>query len=146
MYEWRNAPATREASLDSRTIAWDDHLRWLEASVANSARHLLIASVGGVDVGVLRFDRDEIARYTVSLYLDPRFQGLGLGGAMLLEGERYLARREPGAVSEYLAVVRPENRASVRLFEGCGYRLSQGIWHKHPQLDERDEFQRGQRS
>lgn len=129
MYRWRNHPATRGVSRDSKRIAWLDHQRWLARTLADAARCLLIGHVGNVDVGVIRFDIGADGQVEVSLYLDPGLHGLGLGAAMLRAGEVYVGLRNPRIV-EFVATVLDGNRASQRLFESGGYRWQHDVWRK----------------
>lgn len=129
MYRWRNDPVTRAVSTGSREIAWSEHRQWLEGSLVNAQRCLLVGYVGDRSVGVIRFDAQSGGNAQVSLYLDPALRGLGLGTRMLLAGERELLERTP-ATRQFVATVLPENRNSARLFESCQYRLQQGTWRK----------------
>lgn len=129
MYRWRNHPATRGVSWDSREIAWPDHLEWLSKGLTNSNRCLLIGSVGAVDVGVIRFDRVQPNEWEVSLYLDPDLHGLGLGKALLLAGEaRLCASRND--TCRFVATILESNEGSKHLFESSGYRFAGGMWRK----------------
>jgi UDP-2,4-diacetamido-2,4,6-trideoxy-beta-L-altropyranose hydrolase len=120
LHEWRNHPAVREVSLNAAPIAFADHLAWMQRVLLASDRWLLIARVGKLAVGSIRFDRLEDGRLEVSLYLDPALQGLGLGRELLLQGEQYMSRMLGNEVVIH-AVVRPGNHASSRLFESRGY-------------------------
>ena len=115
-WSWRNAPATRAVSRDSAEIAWEDHLGWFERTLADADRRLMIAEVGSVAVGVIRFDYVDAARCEVSLYLDPALHGLGLGRAMLLAAE---AAGADGR--DIVAEVLDGNIGSARLFASAGY-------------------------
>jgi UDP-2,4-diacetamido-2,4,6-trideoxy-beta-L-altropyranose hydrolase len=130
MYAWRNHPTTRVMSLNPAPIAWKDHQRWLDATLKNVERCLLVASIGSSDVGVVRFDGCADDQLEVSLYLDPALHGLSLGRSMLLAGEAYVLQRRP-ATRGFVAAVLQRNAGSMRLFESCGYHLQQGLWHKN---------------
>ena len=116
MYLWRNHPETRAVSHDAGEIAFVDHDAWLARALDDPARSLLIAQVGDVPVGVIRFDRTSDDRMVVSLYLDPALHGLGLGRAMLIAGERASADG-----LDIVAEVVEGNIGSTRLFESAGY-------------------------
>jgi len=128
MHAWRNHPSTRSLSHDSSEIAWDVHLDWLQRTLADPGRCLLVGQVGKIDVGVLRFDMATRTEARVSLYLDPALHGLGLGRRLLLAGESHLARRHGGL--RFVASVLEDNAGSRRLFQACGYRLQDGLWNK----------------
>lgn len=128
MHRWRNHPAIRATSHDSREIAWGDHADWLRRSLADPRRCLLIGHVGQLDVGVIRFDAAADDQATVSLYVDPAMHGLGLGRQLLLAGEAHWQRRYAGR--QFVASVLESNAHSRRMFESCGYHLQQGLWRK----------------
>lgn len=125
VHRWRNDPATRAASGDQSEIDLAGHLNWFAASVApSSGRHIFMGQIGGVPVGVVRFDRkdpvDQMPMYEVSIFLDPDLRGLGLGPHMLRSAEQALAADIPISL-RVQAVTRPENKASQTMFRDCGY-------------------------
>jgi UDP-2,4-diacetamido-2,4,6-trideoxy-beta-L-altropyranose hydrolase len=129
MYCWRNHPLTRQVSRDSSEIRRADHEHWLRRTLADAQRVLYVGHVGDADVGVIRFDIGEDGQSEVSLYLDPKLHGLGLGRALLRVGEAQLLLHDPRVVG-FTATVLDGNQGSMRLFESGGYRLQKGIWQK----------------
>lgn len=117
MHDWRNDPETRAVSRTSHQIGWDDHIAWVDRTLAAPDKQLMAGMIGEVPVGFIRFDMLEAGSAEVSLYLDPALHGLGLGRAMLLAGERAAA---DGV--DTLAEVLDGNTGSARLFESAGYR------------------------
>ncbi len=108
LHAWRNHPRVRQASHDPAEIPLAAHLRWLESVLRDPARLLLLAEVGGIPVGSVRFDAGSDGQYEVSLYLDPALQGLGLGlgRAVLRAGEAALTARHEGAVTVHARCAR----------------------------------------
>lgn len=127
MLAWRNDPATREMSHDGQAIAWPLHRAWLQGTLADPRRVLLLASVGTISVGVIRFDHETDDQARVSLYLDPSMHGLGLGAAMLDQGERIVLDHF-APISRFEATVLGSNVASQRMFRAAGYRQSGELW------------------
>lgn len=122
LHAWRNHPATRAVSADSREITFEAHCAWLNQTLADPQRHLLLGEIGKRPVGSIRFDRQPTAQAEVSLYLDPHLHGLGLGPHLLRAGQDWLRANAPdGATLRLLARVLPGNLASARLFETAGY-------------------------
>lgn len=120
-HAWRNHEQTRSVSRASDPIALDAHRKWLAQALIDPRRHLWIAHVGSVDVGVVRFDDDLAGRECeVSLYLDPSLHGLGLGSAVLLAGESAREAVNPKAHC-FVATVLAQNQSSRRMFERAGY-------------------------
>lgn len=119
LFDWRNAPEVRRFSRSDAPIAWDDHCRWLAATLADPRRVLLVGSAGSAPVGVVRYDISG-AKAEVSIYLVPGQSGRGLGRALLGAAERWLAARHP-EVALVDAEALAGNDASHRLFAGSGF-------------------------
>jgi RimJ/RimL family protein N-acetyltransferase len=119
IFGWRNHERVRQVSIDPNEIAWDSHQQWFHHSLGRADRVLLIASMDGVALGVLRFDTmNEIAK--VSIYLDPAKIGKGLGTEVLRDGIAWARRSLPG-ITQYQANIRENNEASIKLFEKIGF-------------------------
>jgi UDP-2,4-diacetamido-2,4,6-trideoxy-beta-L-altropyranose hydrolase len=116
---WRNHPLTRQFSVENAELEWEDHRDWWESSLAADHRNLLIAHCGGIDFGVLRFDRHG-DRATVSIYLDPSLNGLGLGSAVLRAGHAWIGLNS--AIKTLDARILRVNQQSQRSFAAAGYR------------------------
>ena len=118
IWRWRNDEGTRRASLDPSFIDLDAHRRWFLASLASDTRKIYVVVGEGRASGVVRLDlagRDA----TVSIFLDPKCQGRGLGPeALRAAGD--LARRELG-VRRLIAAIKSDNRASLSAFAKAGY-------------------------
>jgi spore coat polysaccharide biosynthesis predicted glycosyltransferase SpsG/RimJ/RimL family protein N-acetyltransferase len=131
LWQWRNDPVTRAASLSSEEVSWDDHLGWLAESLTRTDRMLLVVedpvSSGG-SVGTVRWDlrllSQGVREWEVSITVAPERRGRSLARPLLRAGEVMLAeaaRSSATGVTAYLAVVHIENGASLRLFETSGY-------------------------
>ena len=129
IHRWRNDAATRAMSHDGEEIEWETHQLWLADVLADPSRLLLIASIGDIQIGVIRFDRQSGGAAVVSLFLDPTLHGLGLGSAMLLAGERK-ACGQASCPTGFEATVIGGNTNSLRLFQSAGYRQDGARWTK----------------
>lgn len=117
LLSWRNAPAVRSASLDARPIAATTHSIWLERTLADRTRRLLIAECGPVTVGVVRFDLAPPRAY-ISVYRTTAGPpGLGL----IRQAMAWLSRHHP-EIRTTVAEVLPGNSASLAAFQGAGFR------------------------
>ena len=121
LFAWRNHPQIRAVSIQTEPIAWEQHLRWIHSVLPDANRVLLVAEIASRAIGCIRFDLTDMMSATVSLYLDPSLQGLGLGRRMLLTGEQELLARA-GEVLLIKAQVSENNLASQQMFVSCGYR------------------------
>ena len=116
---WRNDPVTRANSLDTAQVERDTHFSWLERTLKDPERVLLMAERDGVRVGMARFDTMSPGQWRVSISVAPRARGLGLGGALLSAAILYLDHHHGPA--ELQAEIRAANRPSQRIFEDCGF-------------------------
>ena len=128
LFDWRNAPEVRRFSRSDAPIAWDDHCRWLAATLADPRRVLLVGSAGDSPVGVVRYDISG-AEAEVSIYLAPGQAGRGMGRALLDAAERWLAARYP-EVALVDAEALAGNDASHRLFAGSGFEAHSTCYRK----------------
>ncbi len=126
--EWlldlRNDPATRAASLTTATIPLDSHKAWLDNTLTNPDRLLLIGVNADKAIGTTRFDFDDVGGATVSIAVAPEAQGRGLSGDLLRQSELWALAHRP-SIQVITAVIRRENNRSRHLFEKAGYELVQ---------------------
>lgn len=113
LFQWRNDPVTRAASINRDPVAWHDHLAWLEASLTNPLREILIAE-DGVPLGTVRLDKD--LRTEVSITLAPAARGHGQATSLIA-----LATQTKGP---FVARIRPDNPASRRAFQKAGFQFT----------------------
>lgn len=111
--------ATGDATFDTVAPAWE---AW---HAAHLAEHRLVARVDGQVVGwtALAPVSDRCAYAGVaedSVYVAPEAQGRGVGRALLAA---VVASAERGGIWTVQSGIFPENRASVRLHQACGFRL-----------------------
>ena len=117
VWSWRNDAATRSASRETEPVPWPEHEAWFSRALSESTKTLLI----GVDaetrekVGLVRFDLLESGQRLVGVNVAPGWRGRGYGALLLA---RALEQQSGVLVAE----IRPENRASIRLFEKLGFR------------------------
>jgi len=122
IYEWRNDPGVRKYSHDTAEIDYSQHQIWFENVLKDDRRPILIGCMKDEEIGVVRFDMNN-EEAEVSVYLAPKMQGRGYGAALIDAAEHWLSINCP-EVKKIIAEVLPENRASKKLFEVCGYSLN----------------------
>ncbi|MBF0127019.1 MAG: UDP-2,4-diacetamido-2,4,6-trideoxy-beta-L-altropyranose hydrolase [Magnetococcales bacterium] len=119
VWTWQQEPRTRQFARNPRPPALEEHRQWMRARLADPGSVFNLIMHGDRPAGVLRFDRlpDETDEtYEVSILVAPDRYRLGLAGGALRMG-RFLL---PWA--RHLAWIRPENDASLTLFQRAGYR------------------------
>ncbi|MGI9390296.1 MAG: GNAT family N-acetyltransferase [Boseongicola sp.] len=116
LWNWRNDPDVRAASLNSEPIPFENHRGWLEAVLADQSREILIAEQEGRPVGMVRFDVEENTA-TVHILLDPIARGHGLSKQILNNAISSFSI----PFSQLRATVKAENTASLKLFRSLGF-------------------------
>jgi UDP-2,4-diacetamido-2,4,6-trideoxy-beta-L-altropyranose hydrolase len=119
LFEGRNAAHVRQWAFSRELIDWDSHVAWLENSLANPQRLILIGDTPRGPVGMVRYDREGDS-VEVSIYLFEGHAGVGWGQVLLASGERFLRRHWPD-IRLIQARVLAGNAVSVSLFQKAGY-------------------------
>jgi UDP-2,4-diacetamido-2,4,6-trideoxy-beta-L-altropyranose hydrolase len=120
VWNWRSDPVARAMSVNDQAIPWETHRIWFEDRLASPDTVMLIGSVSDQAIGVLRFDRCGDAA-EVSIAIAPERRGQGWGRFLLRRGCEMIERK--GFARALEALIRPENKASQRLFAAAGFRL-----------------------
>ena len=118
VWQWRNDPETRRASLDSAPIPLATHEAWFRESLGRHDRRLYIVLEDGQESGVIRLDiRDGEAE--VSIHLAPGRRGRGLGTAAL----RAAATEAFSSLGleRLVAIVKADNHASRKAFLAAAF-------------------------
>jgi UDP-2,4-diacetamido-2,4,6-trideoxy-beta-L-altropyranose hydrolase len=120
LWEWANDPVTRQNSFDSAKIPWEEHSAWCQKKLSEAGCRLWIASNGGnAPVGCVRFDGKE-SEATISLTVAPNARGKGYGTKIIQQSCDRLFAESPFRLVH--AYIKPENIASVKVFEAAGFR------------------------
>ncbi len=115
LFDLRNDPQSRQASLSQDEVSFKAHCQWLKASLVNPARRIFIAERDGVAVASGRIDHGEDG-LSLSWTVAPQARGGGIGRQLVAA----LAGMEFGPLT---AVIRSENTASRRIAEANGFIL-----------------------
>lgn len=120
LWEWANDPETRKNSFDSAKIPWEEHRTWCQKKLSDESCRIWIASTGGnAPVGYIRFDGKE-SEATISLTVAPNARGKGYGTKIIQQAcDRLFAESQFRLVHAY---IKPNNIASVKVFEAAGFR------------------------
>lgn len=119
LFAWRNDPVTCANSRSTATVPRDVHDRWMKYNVVQGyPEHIiLIADSDAGSIGVVRFDavKDDLMSYEASITLASSCRGRGTARSILAEACSYMPE-----YSIY-AEIKPQNWASRRIFEECGF-------------------------
>lgn len=126
LLEWRSDHLTREQSIQTGGIKFEDHLKWLEKTLTNPDRELLVAFEADSPVGTCRIDKESTngqSIFELSWTIAPEARGKGMGKKML--GELINLPRLKG--QKLKAVIRPDNIASIKMAEYFGFVRNDGV-------------------
>jgi UDP-2,4-diacetamido-2,4,6-trideoxy-beta-L-altropyranose hydrolase len=125
LFAWAEDPVARAASFHSAPISWEDHSRWFAERLRDPQSVIYIGeNAAGEPVGVVRFQiKGDTA--VLSVNVAPEFRGQGWGRELIAFSTRLLVRARP--IRRIDAFVKPENQASIRLFEASGFRRAVGM-------------------
>ncbi|MFJ3472233.1 GNAT family N-acetyltransferase [Microbacterium maritypicum] len=118
LFDWRNDASTRAHSRSSEVLEWSSHVSWLDRTLADPDRRLLVVESEGQLVASTRWDRRSGTDWEASITMAPEQRGRGLAGAVLAASEQALTVEAP---CRLLATVHTENKASTKLFQRAGY-------------------------
>lgn len=120
LLDWANEPGVRAQSFDSTPITREGHAAWFAARLADARTVMFIAeSPTGLPLGQVRF----VAKgggWVVNYSVDATVRGLGLA-KRLMETAMAALGCGRGALP-IIALVKPDNTASARVFESLGFR------------------------
>ena len=119
VFKWRNHEDIRRHSHNEQIIDYADHRKWMEKSLNNPDRHILIAERADEPIGVLRFDFEGTIS-VISVYLGPEFIGQGLGSVLLKMGTDWIRNNKPG-IETIRASIKETNYRSQKAFLAAGY-------------------------
>lgn len=119
IFQWRNHPEIRAVSRNTDVISWENHQHWFASVLSDLRLALLIGEIGGVPVGVVRFDIQK-GQAEVSIYLVPESKARGRGRDLLQSAEKWLVRIHP-EIQVLRAEVLDDNERSHRLFLADGF-------------------------
>ena len=114
LLNWRNDATTREACKQTELVPMEDHMPWLERTLANPDRSLLIyAFPDGTPAGQARIDAEAGGGCELSWTIAPSARGKGIG-------KRMVALAASLAPRPARAEIKQENAASKALAAAAG--------------------------
>jgi UDP-2,4-diacetamido-2,4,6-trideoxy-beta-L-altropyranose hydrolase len=121
LWALRNDDFVRAMSGSAAPIPWEKHQQWFASRLADPRCHIFV----GIDaedreVGQVRFDLGGDGSAEVSILIADKWRGQGYGTALLMGGLRRVAHAVD--LRFVHAMIKPRNIASIRMFEGAGFR------------------------
>ena len=129
IWQWANDPDVRAVSFAPEPIAYENHVQWFEARLADADCHMYIAEdiAAGrhpVPVGQVRFERRG-KEAVISVSLARKFRGRGHGARIIaLAASTYLAATDAQVINAY---IKTDNAASLAAFKKAGFSSGKNI-------------------
>ena len=115
----RNDPMVRRSSRHTHEVGTEEHAAWLQASLTDPSRMLMIVEVGGNAAGQVRLDSTGSTDWELSVSVLPDFRGSGVGRAAVRSTVAHaLVELRAAAI---VAWIREDNEASQRMFQSVGF-------------------------
>ncbi len=123
-FQWVNETLVRQNSLNTEKIAMETHRQWFLNKLHNPQQsRIFIAEVEDEGmIGQIRFDRQQ-DKILMDYSLDARYRGQGLGSLLVELGITTIGSIWKDA-EDLLAVVKPQNIVSQKIFEKNGFKLN----------------------
>ena len=117
---WRNDELSRRMSFNSDEVSFSEHYDWFNNLLESSTSELFIGTQNDEKIGVCRFDIVEEKQLAeVSINLNPTKRGKHLSKSFLKLSMEELFKNHNVSVK---ARIKKENLASIKLFEGLGFK------------------------
>ena len=120
IWQWANETTTRQCSFQSAAISWENHVDWFQARLQDRNCYFWIA-LDRQDqlIGQVRFDSLSIDVTQISISIDRAYRHQGFGKTILNAAIRKVFCET--AFIEISAWIKPENRASISVFESVRF-------------------------
>lgn len=116
LFDLANDPDVRRNSLNNAPIVWEGHLSWLKLKLDSAHSRIYILEKAGQPLGQIRID-PHLGSYEIDYAILPEYRGNGFGKTIVA----LLLKHYPG--KQFRAIVKKENRTSMRVFERLGFTL-----------------------
>jgi len=124
VFDWRNDPDTRAASLTTDEVLWAQHEPWFAAALQNPGIVMYMATAAGAETHRIAMCRFNISpaepSAEISINLSPDFRGQGLAAPVLKLAVDSFVKDHPN-IEVIVAVIRSENIASRKIFGSAGF-------------------------
>ncbi|HUS96097.1 MAG TPA: GNAT family N-acetyltransferase [Hyphomicrobiaceae bacterium] len=129
IFDWQWEPGARSHSRNPKPPSREEHAAWMAGKLADPSCCAMVVMEDGRPAGVLRLDRLREEGLEVSILIEQRSRGKGIGSAALRAANRLVPHLR------LVAEIYPENTASLRAFAGAGFEPCGGTWYARSKVD-----------
>lgn len=116
-YELARDPTVRAQSLDPAVPDYTTHHAWFTAFLTDKQRHGWIVLYQHEKAAFVRLDHISRLGAKIHVAVAPAFRGKGIATAAIYHATLFAQNEDWGV----MASIKPDNVASIRAFEKCGY-------------------------
>jgi UDP-2,4-diacetamido-2,4,6-trideoxy-beta-L-altropyranose hydrolase len=121
LFNWRNDPATRQASFNTDEISFEEHKKWFEETLADPKINLFIICDKDCNkLGQIRFDKKEDFA-EINITINPNYRNQGVGSLALSKSLGIYINNFD--VKQVIAKVKKDNVASLKAFQTAGFQI-----------------------
>lgn len=123
VFNWRNNPEVIRFTRNTRPLDWESHVDWMALRTSDEYNFglFLIFEVQKNPVATTRFEKTGESEGEISVLVDPRFQGKGLGARIIQITTEQIKSRFGS--QELVAYIDKRNISSIKLFQKVGFLL-----------------------
>jgi len=132
LFKWANESCVRNNALNTNQIDWDDHVVWFEKKLENKNSFIFIAEIDDTPIGQIRFDLEN-NKYLIDYSVTIDERGKGYGFQIVKEGIKYI-KKHVNYMSKFISLVKPENTASIKIFEKLGISTKSSLFKGETEL------------
>ena len=125
IFELSNHPSVRQASFNREPITWSEHCAWFDRMRRDPSCGFYVMEIEGALAGQIRFCAEGTLA-TVSISVDPRYRGRGVGASLYRQALTAFRALHP--VNGVVAKIRKENTESAAFFKGLGFAFHSFEW------------------
>lgn len=123
VYDLAMDPLVRANSFQSDAIPYAQHVEWFTKKLSDQDSCILVALYENTFAGQVRFDIEENTA-TIGISVTAPYRGRKLALPLLQKGIKQFCNQYP-AVTAIEAFIKPENQASINLFERAHFKFTE---------------------
>lgn len=124
-FNWANDPIVRKSAINQDKIVYEEHCKWFTSKLnANNTFMYVLQNNFQKPVGQIRFDiknKNAIISYSI----EDSFRGKGMATVLVKKGMLELREELSFESLYYIAWVKVDNPASIKVFENIGYEFTE---------------------
>ena len=121
IFLWRNDKNTRKNSFNKNFIKFEEHKKWYLESLRDKKKIIYIGLNKEKKIGMTRFDYIQNNTFEVSINLNPKFRGVGLGKSLLYNSLKKIFYKKNNL--KIVSKVLIKNFKSKNLFKKIGFKV-----------------------